>query len=190
MSKTFTDIANLMTGVASVVVTVIIFNLSQGIEQARIDQEESEHQKELEEKERVEQFQRKKLTLERLSAVDIRVSDLLRLLYEDSSYTFENSTSVEWINANFGRQNVVINLLNEYEEICVGVRESIYHENLVKVMREYSLSHTFERYKDFIQYWHDKKKGTPSAWRTCLDLVKQWEAEIPKRKSRHANHNF
>jgi hypothetical protein len=120
MSKTFTDIANLMTGVASVVVTVIIFNLSQGIEQARIDQEESEHQKELEEKERVEQFQRKKLTLERLSAVDIRVSDLLRLLYEDSSYTFENSTNVEWINANFGRQNVVINLLNEYEDLCRG----------------------------------------------------------------------
>lgn len=175
LNKAFTDIANLITGIASVVVTIIIFDLSQGIEQARIDREESEHKKAIAEKERVEQFEQKKLTIERLSVVDIRVSDLLRLLYEDSSYSFENSTDVEWINADFGRQNVVINILNEYEEICVGVKESIYHESLVRVMREYSLSYTFERYQPFIQSWQNQQKGTPGAWRTCLDLVGKWD---------------
>lgn len=174
--KTVTEIANVMTGVASVVVTVILFNLSQGIESARIDRQDSEREKEQAEKNRVEKFERKRLTIERLSAVDIRVSDLLRLLYGDSSYSFENSTNVQWINADFGRQNVVINLLNEYEEICVGVKESIYQEDLVKIMREYSLSYTFERYRAFIQYWHDKEKRTPDAWRTCLNLVDKWKA--------------
>lgn len=89
----------------------------------------------------------------------------------------ETNYSYSYINDHPEVQSSVLIILNEYEEVCLGLKQSLYDESIFNDMRLMALKQTFEEdFKGFITQWISQD-GNADAWKQCREYL-----DAPKEK--------